>query len=173
MKSARVKLAVAVIVPILCLAIWVGSMAIDRHTGTEITIPAGGFDPRDLLAGHYLTYRLLYPRGLCELGMSSIKPYYACLWEEDGRIDGYMLGDKYPASKPAQCRVVMQGQCRGTEFSAGIERYYIPEENAQMLTSIMASSRRCSIVVSVDRKGKPMVKDLLIDGRSWQELYQR
>ncbi|HPQ68130.1 MAG TPA: GDYXXLXY domain-containing protein [bacterium] len=173
MKSTRVKLAVAVIIPILCLAIWVGSMAIDLHTGTEITIPAAGIDPRDPLAGHYLTYRPLYPPKLCEVGMSSLKPYYVCLWEENGRINGYSMGQKCPASKPADCQVVLQGNCRGSEFSADIERYYIPEESAPLLNSIMATSRRCSIVVSVNQKGKPKVKDLLIDGRSWREIYKR
>ncbi|WP_150293999.1 GDYXXLXY domain-containing protein [Sphingobium estronivorans] len=59
--SARVRLAAALLLPLVVLAYsWVATCRIARQ-GQEWLIPVTGYDPRDLLRGHYVRYRYEWP----------------------------------------------------------------------------------------------------------------
>ena len=51
------KLTAALMFPILCLLLLTAYKAVKIASGTEVTIPVIGNDPRDLLSGHYLIFR--------------------------------------------------------------------------------------------------------------------
>ena len=44
--------------PVICLFIWNCFLWYDKDSGTEITVRISGYDPRDLLSGHYIRYRI-------------------------------------------------------------------------------------------------------------------
>ena len=46
------------LVPVICLFVWNCFLWYDKDTGTEITVRISGYDPRDLLSGHYIRYRI-------------------------------------------------------------------------------------------------------------------
>lgn len=52
---------------------------------------------------------------------------------------------------------------------AGLEKYFIPEEQALRLEEIVQSGK-ASVVLAVSRDGQAMVKDLLINGKRWQDI---
>ena len=46
------------LIPVICLFIWNCFLWYDKDSGTEITVSIMGYDPRDLLSGHYIRYRI-------------------------------------------------------------------------------------------------------------------
>lgn len=157
-------LLIALVFPILSL----GALTIYKQhkvsSGTEVVIPIVGYDPRDLLSGHYLIYQLR----LDECQEAYLDPAYMCVRSAQGEA---FFSQAIPDLEPddqLQCDTVIQGQCQGKRFEAGIERFYIPEAHSQALDRIIRSGKG-KLVVSVDNQGKAVIKDLLINDRPWQE----
>ena len=46
------------LIPVICLFVWNCFLWYDKDSGTEITVRITGYDPRDLLSGHYIRYRI-------------------------------------------------------------------------------------------------------------------
>ncbi|MBF0610789.1 MAG: GDYXXLXY domain-containing protein [Magnetococcales bacterium] len=132
------------------------------QNGIEFILPVEGFDPRDLLAGHYLIYRPVYksPQDMC-LQRESPLPVYYCTEE------GYFVDGQYN-NKPT-CDLFIRGQCEDGRFVAGVERFYIPEGRAIVLDRAVRENKG-SVVLAIDPKtGETRVKDFLLNGRSWRE----
>jgi uncharacterized membrane-anchored protein len=156
--QSRRLLLFALIFPIAGLAALTAYKKYILSFGQEVVLPISGYDPRDLLSGHYLTYRVDY--GLtqdCYSG-SMTHDAYVCL---DTKSVSY--------SYPDGCERLIKGQCRGSRFEAGIEKFYVPEDKAKILED-KVRDKSGSIVLSVTRDGRAQVKDLLIDGKSWRDF---
>jgi uncharacterized membrane-anchored protein len=159
------------------LAVFIG-ITIYKHAkvtmGQEIILPVSGFDPRNILSGHYLIYRIDY--GITndtECGdWESNRKAYVCLNKDSDKPDSYRSSifayntdDDIIAG---ECTAIIKGRCERGRFTAGIEKFYIPEERAQFLDRAVRSGQG-KIVLSVTRGGSAAVKDLLIDGKSWKK----
>lgn len=46
------------LIPVICLFVWNCFLWYDKDSGTEIIVQITGYDPRDLLSGHYIRYRI-------------------------------------------------------------------------------------------------------------------
>ncbi len=166
MNKKNIFLIAALILPIISLIGLTVYKQSKIDFGTEIKIPIVGYDPRDLLSGHYLIYRLNFNQ--CGGDSYNKKPEYICLREstEEG-----FFSQTIPSLTPddsLQCDTVIKGRCERGRFKAGIERFYIPEEHGLTLDRIIRKGKG-KLVVSVDENGKPAIKDLLINDRSWEE----
>jgi uncharacterized membrane-anchored protein len=51
---------------------------------------------------------------------------------------------------------------------SGVEKFFVPEEKAKQLET-MIRSETAEIMLSIPLNGKAQVKDLLINGRPWDE----
>ena len=165
--NTNIKLAAALILPVLCLIGLTVYKAAKIAAGKEIVIPITGYDPRDLLSGHYLTFRLdLDNESLCADYNNNHSPVYACLRQlENNELNVNMAND---ASAEPGCDAKLMGKCEYGIFSAGIERFYIPEEYAAELDKIIRNGK-VKILVSIDKNGKAIIKDLLIYDHPWQD----
>lgn len=155
-------LALALLLPIVILAgnTWMHYQ--QRSTGETITFPIEGFDPRDLLSGHYLIYRINY--GIGDSGDCPTSDITASLClEPERRI--------YPTDElPQSCTQFIRGNCdSSTRFISGLERFYIPEQYADVLDK-KVRNKQGKLVVAVDSSGNAGVVDLLIDDRPWKEI---
>ena len=158
--SRMTRLTLAVLAPILLLGSLAGWKGWVVSQGMRATLPIQGFDPRDLLSGHYLIYRIEYGiPNLCKAKYLENKTVHACL---DSKT--FSIG----ALKPSQCRRAIRGRCESKRFIAGIERFYVPEDRARALEKAVMK-RKGSVVLALDGKGSAIVADLLIEGRSWKE----
>jgi uncharacterized membrane-anchored protein len=158
MIQSRKGLLLALAFPVLVLSSLTLYRMVSLQTGREIVLPVSGYDPRDLLSGHYLTYRVDYGvEGICNSGEHSLNSVFVCL-EPKG----------ISTTPPENCTVYIQGSCRSGFFEAGIERFYVPEDQATHLEELIRS-KAASIRASVGRDGRAQVKDLLIDGKSWKD----
>ena len=151
-------LIIALLIPILFLLGFTIKNQLALSHGKEFSLPVEGFDPRDLIAGHYLIYRVNYggvPK--CSVGQ---KLSYVCL-------DPY--GD-YASLKPedGSCKLFIKGSCEYGGFSAGIEKFYIPEEFSRELTSKIVNHKG-KILISVSKSGDAIIKDLLIENCPWKK----
>lgn len=79
-----------VFLPVLILAVWVGTIEIERNMGREVIVRLQGYDPRDLLSGHYISYQLDWDKTDCAQFENGICPRAA--FERSGRF--YVPEDK-------------------------------------------------------------------------------
>lgn len=150
MKTKTLVIA-ALIVPILAL---LSLTLYKRHIlkiGQEVILPISGYDPRDLLSGHYLTYNVDYGiQGLCP-GSFPNKEAFIC------------LSNKYFSySEPESCSLMIKGTCSYGRFNAGIEKYYIPENQAKGLEE-KVRNKKAKLVLSVTRTGLAQIKNMIIE----------
>lgn len=156
MKSKKI-LFYALTFPILILALLTGYKKYLLTFGSEVVLPISGYDPRDLLSGHYLIYQIDYGvDGICS-GSINQETGYICLSTK-----------QFSYSVPNSCPQVIRGLCRAGRFDAGVEKYYIPEGAAKKLED-QVRAKAASIQLSLSKDGRAQVKDLLIDGRSWKK----
>lgn len=69
--------------------------------------------------------------------------------------------------KPPVCQFLIHGFCRYHNFVAGIEQFYIPEVDGKKLNAEI-SDKKASILIVIPKNGQAVVKDLLIDGKSYR-----
>jgi uncharacterized membrane-anchored protein len=162
--NKRTWLIVALVLPMIALVGTAYLKNMQRASGTEVILPIEGFDPRDLLSGHYLTYNVAYGVGqVCESGDGGYASYSG-----KAAICLKPTQSFYPAeSLPSDCTLLIRGECDAGRFNAGIERFYIPEEHAAVLDT-KVRDKQGAIVLSVDTNGNAVLKDLLIDGKPWK-----
>ncbi len=158
MIKSNKGLLISLIIPIVALALLVVYKKHVLSIGKEVILPITGYDPRDLLSGHYLIYTINYGvNSVCRgSSLKTKRPGYICL---DYKTFSF--------SRPKNCKLYITGTCNRNRFEAGVERYYIPEKEAKNLEDLV-NSNEASIVLSVPKNGKAQIKDLLIDGASWK-----
>jgi uncharacterized membrane-anchored protein len=159
--KAKSLLIASIALPIIALIANAVGHEWARHQGQEVSIPITGFDPRDLLSGHFLTYQLQYGAD-----NSNCRPEGA---------SAVMCLQPSPQlhintqAKPRNCDLYIRGQCGGLgRFTANIERFYIPEEYATVLDRKVRDNQG-ALVLGVDNQGIATIRDLLIDGKPWKQ----
>lgn len=151
------QLALAIALPILLLTANASWHFYKLGQGVEIRLPIQGFDPRDLLAGHYLIYQIDYGLGdFCTSTDSTKRQRQTiCLQPKQSEAS-------------ADCAIPLEGFCSNEGFKAGIERFYIPEQYASALDQAIRGQK--GEIVLMIKNGKASVKDLLIEGKPWLEF---
>lgn len=164
-QFSRPWLILGFIIPILCLTLLTLNHHWQRMHGTTVTLPVKGYDPRNLLAGHYVIYRVDYG-----MVVSCITPQRAvmCLnHNKDNKWQGALLKEGVDPTL-TRCAAFIKGTCNANLFTADIERFYIPERFAAQLDKAVRGDQG-QVVLKVSPSGKAVVTDLLIEGRSWRD----
>jgi len=170
MKIKNKGIILSLLFPVLVLLGITIYKDLKTRIGKTIIIPIEGYDPRDLLSGHYLTYRLDLPHhSICESAYKKGRraPVYVCLKQlSDNKLSAHTVYSI--ESGRESCDAVLKGRCDNGLFVAGIERFYIPEEHAARLDKVFRGGKG-KLVVSIDTQGKASIKDLLIENKPWKE----
>ncbi|HPF06571.1 MAG TPA: GDYXXLXY domain-containing protein [Spirochaetota bacterium] len=171
------KLIAALVLPLVVFIALIFYKQAKVSMGEEVILPITGFDPRNILSGHYLIYEIdfgLESDNYCSVIDSRSADVYLCLNRDKKKGDLYRssVNDYYNESElyNAGCDVVIKGRCRYGRFipDGEIEKFYIPEEYAHSLDRAVRNGKG-KIVLSVTRGGSAVIKDLLIDDKSWKE----
>ena len=129
--------------PVILLAILTISMAVLRTSLPEVTLRISGYDPRDLLSGHYIAYTI-------DWGSTD------CTQFENQRC---------PVPEFRQHGIY------GTWGNN--HRFYIPEKYAAELDRLFRNRNTddnvFEVVYSYAKGFKPIAKRLLINGKDWRE----
>jgi uncharacterized membrane-anchored protein len=165
----RSFLALAVALPLVVLAL--GIVRSERHLaeGRRWSFDVTGYDPRDLLRGHYIQYRL----ALDEVDLAVYGAGDGAPCDDDSGDDCCLcLYADYPKGPTSVERTACQlafSECDGalrTRYLGELQRYYIAEERAQELTEIFQDAsreNRSRLIVAIDKTGKPQIDVLLVD----------
>lgn len=159
----------AIFFPVLLLAFWVLSLEFEKRSGTEYHLKIEGYDPRDLLSGHYLQFRLTFLPGSECSGADSERTCacFASSADNPKVLEGVEVKNCIQAAE--ECPVYIEGSCSRGRFLAGLERYYIPEELAPALSVI---PDKATALVALNGNGKAAIKGLMV-GQETIEEYAR
>ncbi|WP_413585268.1 GDYXXLXY domain-containing protein [Bdellovibrio sp. HCB274] len=151
------KMIAAVAIPCVVLL----SLALyNQHfimTGPVFEFEIEGYDPRDILAGHYLRFRIKYATDTkCTI---SYGPANMCLKPQQRVMEG---------DDVAGCENWIAGRCENALFRDDLDRFYIPQDRSLLLESqLIAGHASVQVVVG---KGNALIKDLLVNGKPWTDV---
>jgi hypothetical protein len=163
MKNTR--LVFFLTIPILTIFLSIAKSEYHVSSGEDWKFAIGGYDPRDLLKGHYLTYRILFDwdEEKKDCGKNSeILDCCLCLQREMSKVE------------TMECEIA-SNSCDGVikeKFLPQLRKFYIPENRSKILENLVRSGK-AEILLSINRKGYPSVKDLLINGEPWKQAVQQ
>ena len=162
MKDSK-KVLLILLIPFVAMVSITIKKAYRFNVGKRIILKVEGYDPRDLLSGHYVVYRVDYGAAkMCYGPKSSFaKAGYVCLDD--------LNNIKFSYTRIRSCDKFIKGRCQRGRFKAGIEKFFIPEANAKPLDKFLRENRG-SIELSVTADGKAQVTELFIDGKPWKEM---
>ncbi len=123
-----------------------------------------GYDPRDLLHGHYLTFRYVLPQEM-EKECSSEN---CCLYLEGAPPHANMAIRECNA--PVESNVFLKLD-QWQQMPAALNRYYIPEKEAAVLDDELRMNKRnfeVGLVILPDHTGQ--IKMLYVDGQPLPEF---
>lgn len=149
--------------PFLAMAFMVASNQYGLR-GTEYRFEITGFDPRDILKGHYLTFRYVWP-GQEETEERCIGGVDCCVCAS---------GDPKAPDVTVEACATMQRSCPamlrfkphwGDQPPEALRQYYIPEEYAPVLDEkLRMGIRKFEVGLVIQRNGAGRLKMLYIDG---------
>ena len=153
----------AVALPLLAIGLGIVRAELVLGSSRDFVFEIEGFDPRDLLRGHYLQFRLridpLPVREPCADDASDA--CCLCLTRT--------APDAVPYVERATCATA-RASCDGALLARYLtqpQRYYVPEARAAELERRLFEAmqqRRAQAVLAIDRQGRAVVRELRVDG---------
>ena len=132
--------AVCFAVPFVCLLLWTLYLGWQRQSGSEITVAITGYDPRDLLSGHYIQYEIDWARTDCSQFPQGIcRPQDFCKQARWGR----------------QCRFYVPQR-----YARELDRLFRRRNDTDL---------KFEIVYSYQPGKQALAKQLLINRKDWRE----
>ncbi len=151
-----------------------------RHLShTEYRLAIEGYDPRDLLKGHYLVFRYKWPAEAVDMFDDHTYPrtqqVCACMTGEavkpQVRFDACESTHPRQASCAGALKVAGDSGAGGYQPEAALRRYFIPEAEAPLLERLLREGRHSFAVGIVPRgDGAAQLKQLYIDDVPWDEF---
>ena|GEM_PF-2030955 len=153
--SRRALLIAALLLPLVgfLTAIAVGEMR--YRNAREIVVGISGYDPSDMVRGHYLQYRLTTETPLDDSG----EPERACA----RTIAGRSVVHNFTGARPHDCSVDLP-----IEFVRNAHRLYVQQEHAPALEEALAAGR-ASVGLAEVSPGSWVGRRLLVDGVHWTD----
>lgn len=161
---------VAVAIPLLGLLAMVGRAEYVVATSPTWRFEIDGYDPRDLLHGHYLQVRYrLNASGPHDCGFARSGPDLdldpaCCLCLTRSDPDGID-----PPVRQTTCDTAptCDGWIRADRMLPPV-RYFVPEDRALELETALRQ-RQGALELQIDRDGRPAIRQLYLDGEPWRD----
>lgn len=143
-RRTRLSLAAALLLPLIALA---ASWAVTQHQaqqGQEWLIPIRGYDPRDLLRGHYVQYRYDWPAPPHQQTESAVTPGSADALCITGRAPHirtvWPLQNNADPAVEKNCAIVLRGTLGTRREIRGLDTgiFYASQSEALVLSRKLA-----------------------------------
>ena len=162
--SVRRKVILGLIVAdLLVFGGWISSLEAGLRRDT-VKLPVEGFDPRDLLSGHYVRFRLVAEREAAALLRPDERdrsgPISFCAEAADGFVHPVRV--RAPGEG---CPLVLTGEVTGRYVRFAADRFYVDERRAREVAFVRAGPQTY-LVATVDEAGSVHAMDLVVDGKS-------
>ena len=160
------KTKILLFIPVFVLVGWTLSVRAMISGGTKLDLPVRGYDPRDILAGHYLSVEVDYDAFPSE-----------CKKEEKGKErwrkkDAFFCADtgRVVLGKVSECRTFIKGYCLYNRFHDNVSRFYIPEKMSPTLERAIRNKDNNPILrLSVTPDGRAFPTELILQGKPFKE----
>lgn len=154
----------ALLLPLLAIGLGIVRAELFLADAREFVLEIGGYDPRDLLRGHYLQFRVRAdePLAVREPCDDAGGDCCLCLTRR--------AADELPLLERASCEAA-RASCDAalhTRYLNEPQRYYVPEAHARTLEARLIAAmqeRRAHAVLAIDERGEARVVELRVDGK--------
>ena len=151
----------ALVLPMLLLVFMVGRSEWQLAHSDTWFFSIRGYDPRDLLRGHYMRFQLVVTPDETLEPCDIDDPACCYCLDDRGRFEAHVtLATCETAS--LTCDDYVQ-----TQPLHSLDRFYIPETGRRELETRLrdaAAAGHAHLAVAVDRAGQPMIEGLWVDG---------
>jgi uncharacterized membrane-anchored protein len=167
---SRKVLFAALAFPLLVLALGIGRAEHHLRNSKKWVFEVTGYDPRDLLRGQYIQFRIALHETAAPVRCDDHGPESCCFCltgdasDVPPRVERTTCANALP-----RCDGVLQ-----TRYLTELQRYYIPEARAAALNPLFQraiSEHTARIVVAIDADGKPQIDALLIGGKRIESVH--
>ena len=130
-------------------------------TGEVWKFEISGYDPRDLLRGHYVNYQVEFDwqkdKGVCH----DKKDCCLCLNRKRDSLDLTKVSKLSCSLATKRCDGLIR-----EEYVQELRKYFILGDKGKALEKTIRE-KRAEILVFMSDEGHPVVLDLLLDGNTW------
>jgi uncharacterized membrane-anchored protein len=176
MQRHRLQLAALVLLlPLLVLGGIVAKNQRDIASAKTWRVKITGYDPRDLLFGHYLNFRFDWGASrndTCSAGQSCC----LCLNAQNGSTTPIASLKTCEAATQCVSRVPVPDPTRNNDAfnPEGAQRYFIPESAANQLNTLLANRQfNLQVDVKITPSGQHILGDLYIDTVEWRDYLRQ
>ena len=144
--SPRILWGAALLLPLIVLAFtWATTYRMARQ-GQDWLIPIKGYDPRDLLRGHYIQYRYDWPMTAGPDDLSNFDPAYAGALCVEG-IAPHVARVRSLGANP-RCAIVVRATLGNRREVRGLDSgiFFTSEAGARALGSQLADPRQQALI---------------------------
>lgn len=156
----RKVIAAAIVADVLIFGGWIASLQAGL-AHDAVKLPVEGYDPRDLLSGHYVRFRLTAEREAAPLVPREQAGRVSFCAEESGGF----VHPTHVRAPGEPCRLVMTGDVEGERVRFGAERFYVDERRANEVGFVRAGPQTY-LVATLDGSGAVHPVDLVVEGKS-------
>lgn len=171
LSAASVRLIGALLLPILVLAGLTVRAELLARSGRKWQVRITGYDPRDLVSGQYLRYRIAWDFAE-DPARSDCEDQESCILCLVRRPD-----DTAPIPEPLVRRKPRREAVTCDSFfpvaaEEKLHRYFIPEGLGGRFESAVRD-RKVQLQLSISAAGQVAVTELLVDGAPWRSVLTR
>jgi uncharacterized membrane-anchored protein len=153
----------AIVADLLIFGGWIASLEAGlRHDRMKLAVE--GYDPRDLLSGHYVQFRLIADREATALLPMDVRARGGQVTFCAEAADGFVHPLHVRAPGDA-CNLVLTGEVSSEAIRFGADRFYVDERRAKDVTFVHAGPETY-LVATIDGGGSVHAVDLVVDGKS-------
>lgn len=159
MNRRRTVIAGLLATDLLLFGGWIASLEHARSSA-RVKLPVEGFDPRDLLRGHFVRFQLVAAgeAGPLLRGEPEGARIELCLEERRGMLHVTRV-------RTDDCKPFIAGALRGGRVDFGVDRFFVDERIAGEVAFVRAGPETY-VVATIDGGGAVHVIDLVVDGKS-------
>lgn len=150
----------SVLVPLIVLAAWAISVEIKSDGGAVRRVKIVGYDPVDMLSGHYLVYR--YDFGKLDICKDVPNHMNVCICVGHG----FNKDNEIIATKKIECDVAgktcdlhIKGRCDYSTFLTSSERFYFPESYSAVLARVPENAQA---EISIQKNGAINLRNIYV-----------
>lgn len=172
-RAAFLSILLALLVPLLLIA-----KAHHESSAYPVAqIKITGYDPRDLLYGHYILFQFDWDWAEGQPPADGSGACYGacCLCLSDADMDPKASVMTCKAAKEQKCTRIVKGDYYGGEaFSTGQNRYLVSQTRALELEDMLRETPdRLRMGITLPPSGKTRLKGLYIDGQPAEDYLRR
>jgi len=163
--ASRKSVLIAVLLPLLAISLGIVRAQLQLGRARDYVFDIQGFDPRDLLRGRFLQFRLQVDDAQIREACDPRGGQACCLCLTRGATDQPpQVAHSTCEDARAHCDGVLQ-----PKYLHDPLRFYVAEAHANQLDKRLADAmqkHRAQVILAIDANGEALVRELLLDGKA-------